>query len=74
MLVLQKQLVQVYKWPNADYNLSEIYKLLLDTAFDNIDDTYKSVMTFTSKVYQKRARKKEDYGDTSAKWSIAFLL
>ena len=54
--------------------MSEIYKLLLDTAFDNIDDTYKSVMTFTSKVYQKRARKKEDYSDTSAKWSIAFLL
>ena len=50
-LVPQKQLVRVYKWPNADYNPSEIYKLLLDTAFDSIDDTYESVMTSTSKVY-----------------------
>lgn len=35
-LVPQKQLVRVYKWPNADYSPSEIYKLLLDSAFDNI--------------------------------------
>jgi hypothetical protein len=31
-------------------------------------------MTPTGKVYQKRAGKKEDYGDTNAKWSAAFLL
>jgi hypothetical protein len=73
-LVLQKQLARVYKWPNADYNPSEIYKLLLDTVFDTIDDTYESVMIPTGKVYQKRAGKKEDYVDTSAKWSAAFLL
>ena len=73
-LVPQKQLVRAYKWPNADYNPSEIYKLLLDSAFDNIEDTYESVMTPTGKVYQKRAGKKEDYGDTNARWSAAFLL
>jgi hypothetical protein len=73
-LALQKQLVRVYKWPNADYNPSEIYKLHLDTAFDSINDTYESVITPTGKVYQKRAGKKEDYSDTIAKWSVAFLL
>jgi hypothetical protein len=73
-LVPQKQLVRVYKWPNADYNPSEIFKLLLDSAFDNIDDTYESIMMPTGKVYQKRAGKREDYGDTNAKWSAAFLL
>lgn len=51
LLVLQKQLVRIYKGPNADYNLFEIYKLLFDTAFDSIDDTYESVMIPTSKVY-----------------------
>lgn len=73
-LVPQKQLVRIYNWPNAEYNPSEIYKLLLDSAFDSIDDTYEAVLTPTGKVYQKRAGKKEDYGDTSAKWSAAFLL
>jgi hypothetical protein len=31
-------------------------------------------MTPTGKVHKKHAGKKEDYGDTSAKWSAAFLL
>ena len=72
-LVPQKQLVRVYKWPNADYDPSEIYKLCQDSAFDSIDDTFESTMTLHGLVHTKRKGRKEDY-KTPTSWSTAFSL
>jgi hypothetical protein len=72
-LVPQKQLVRVYKWPNPDYDPSEIYKLSLDSAFDSVDDTFESTMTVSGMVHTKRKGRKEDYKSPTV-WSTAFLL
>jgi hypothetical protein len=72
-LVPQKQLVHVYKWPNPDYDPSEIYKLSLDSAFDSVDDTFESTMTVSGMVHTKRKGRKEDYKSPTV-WSTAFLL
>ena len=73
LLVPQKQLVHVYKWPNPDYDPSEIYKLSLDSAFDSVNDTFESTMTVSGMVYTKRKGRKEDYKSPTV-WSTAFLL
>ena len=68
-----KQLLRVYKWPNPEYDPSEIYKLCIDSGFDEPDDTYESKMTATGLVYTKRRGRKEDYPKPQT-WSNAFLL
>ena len=49
--VLEKQLVRVFKWPNRDYEASEIYKLLISDAFDAKDDRYDATMIDGSVTY-----------------------
>jgi len=63
----------VYKWPNYEYDASEIYKLKSTTAFDAVDDTFKSRMTALGKVeYSRKKGSKKDY-KTPVIWSAAFL-
>jgi hypothetical protein len=63
----------VYKWPNPEYDPSKIYKLCIDSRFDEPDDTYESKMTSGGLVYTKRRGRKEDYSKPLI-WSNAFLL
>ena len=72
-LVLAKQIVCIAKWPNPEYDPREIYKLCIDTAFDDVNDTFNSEMTLVGLVFRRRVRKKENY-NTSTVWSTAFLL
>jgi hypothetical protein len=63
----------VYKWPNYEYDASEIYKLKSTTAFDAVDDTFESRMTASGKVeYSRKKGSEKDY-KTPAIWSAAFL-
>ena len=69
----QRQLTRVYKWPNYEYDASEIYKLKSTTAFDAVDDTFESRMTASGKVeYSRKKGSEKDY-KTPAIWSAAFL-
>jgi len=69
----QRQLARVYKWPNYEYDASEIYKLKATTAFDAVDDTFESRMTASGKVeYSRKKGSEKDY-KTPAIWSAAFL-
>jgi hypothetical protein len=69
----QRQLARVYKWPNYEYDTSEIYKLKATTAFDAVDDTFESKMTASGKVeYSRKKGSEKDY-KTPAIWSAAFL-
>jgi hypothetical protein len=72
-LVPAKQMVCVAKWPNPEYYPREIYKLCIDTAFDDVDDTFKCEMTPAGIVFRRRVGKKENY-KTPTVWSTAFLL
>jgi hypothetical protein len=63
----------VYKWPNYKYNALEIYKLKSTTAFNAVDDIFKSRITALGKVeYSRKKGSKKDY-KTPVIWSAVFL-
>jgi hypothetical protein len=73
LLVPTKQMVCVAKWPNPEYDPREIYKLCINTAFDDVDNTFDSEMTPAGLVFCRWVSKKENY-KTPTVWSTAFLL
>jgi hypothetical protein len=63
----------VYKWLNYKYNALEIYKLKSTTAFDAVNDIFKSRITALGKVeYSRKKGSKKDY-KTPAICSAAFI-
>ena len=70
--VPEKQLIRVFKWPNRDYKVSEIYKLTISDAFDAKDDRYEQTLINGSMTIHKKRGGRENYTLIST-WSPAFL-
>ena len=71
-LVPPKQLWRVYKYPNFEYDMADIYKLVAVTATNVVLDEYEAIHTQTGERWVKRRGQLKDYA-TPAVWSNAFL-
>jgi hypothetical protein len=59
--VPKKQLVRVFKWPNRDYEVVEIYKLIISNLFNIKDDYYKQTLINRSMTIYKKQGEKKNY-------------
>jgi hypothetical protein len=70
--VPKKQLARLFKWPNREYDASEIYKLSISNMFDEKDNNFESKLVDRVMVFNKKRGTRDNYASITI-WSTAFL-
>jgi hypothetical protein len=61
LIVPEKQLVCVFKWPNHDFKAWEIYKLTISNVFNIKNNRYKGTLINRIVIYLKKKGSQKDY-------------